>query len=822
MTVINTNTASINAQFNLNKVNQEMEKAMEQLSSGKRINSAGDDAAGIAIASRMESQVRGLNQAMRNAADGQSLVDTAEGAMDEISNMLQRMRELALQSANDTNSDNDRANLNAEIEQLTAEIDRVVSTTKFNGQSVLDGSLQASLQIGSNNGETLGVTIASMGSESLGSITGAASSSAVLSSSMQGVQAEATIAKIAFNGNDTFGFTLTADTGNLDGDVADPVILSISAAVSNMSAAQIAAEINEKAEDAGADQYLFASSNGNVVTIENSYGGTMAVAGFTAETNSTATYSTVAGDVDTSDSVTVLGSTPNNVGNEFATSGAADPYLAATDATSGVKAQYTLDLTTAATAGDAGALTWPTADSIQVAFGEAYTIDVDPTDATTVGDFAAAINAKTSDWTFSVDITADENGDLQYTLIADAIAEGEFGAISFTAVDADGTGIAETFAALGDDMTAIVEGENPTDPVAASGGENLYLELLSADTYSMTINDVDLEFAYNGTSASRDAVATTIETALNASGAEWNVSNTDGRLHITNEGGNEITLAGFASNGSGRAVASTDAATAGDLGTSQLLDDTDFSTGATTVETNTGAATVVELSFSGDDTFAFKVSDGIRTAVVDPTAVTFDDTDTAGTDEFDYASMAAAIEYGLGRAGMENITVAIVEGDTDAETVITLTEATGKEISMSSFVSDASGSMLVGRGSDDTTGVTRYLDDGVGDSSTTVSNISVGTVTGAQAAISIIDRALEDVNTQRSELGAISNRLDHTISNLGNVVINTEASQSRIEDADFAKVTGDLTKAQITSQAATAMLAQANASKQGVLSLLQG
>ena len=799
---------------------------MEQLSSGKRINSAGDDAAGIAIAARMESQVRGLNQAMRNAADGQSLVDTAEGAMDEISNMLQRMRELALQSANDTNSDNDRINLNAEIEQLTAEIDRVVSTTKFNGQNVLDGSLQASLQIGSNNGETLGVTIASMGSESLGSITGAASSSAVLSSSMQGVQAEATIAKIAFNGNDTYGFTLIADTGEVttvdDAVVADPVSLSISADVSNMSAAQIAAEINEKAEDAGADQYVFASSNGNVVTIENSYGGTMSVEGFTAETNSTATYSTVAGDVDTSDSVTVLGSTPNNVGIVFGTNGTANAYVAATDATSGVKAQYTLDLTTPATAGDAGALAWATADSIQVAFGDAYTIDVDPADAETVGDFAAAINAKTSDWTFSVDITADDAGVLSYTLIADAIAEGAFGAITFTAVDADGTGIAETFAAAGDGMTETVEGVDPADAVAASGGENLYLELLSADTYSMTIDNVALEFAYNGTSASRDAVATTIQTALNAgSDDSWNVSNTNGRLHITNEAGNAIALEDFASNGSGRAVASTDAATADDLGTSQLLDDTDFSTGATTVQTNTGAATVVELSFSGDDTFAFKVSDGIRTAVVDPTAVTFDNADTEA-DEFDYASMAAAIEYGLERAGMENITVAIVEGETDAETVITLTEATGKEISMSSFVSDASGSMLVGRGSDDTTGVTRYLDDGVGDSSTTVSNISVGTVTGAQEAVSIIDRALEDINTQRSELGAISNRLDHTISNLGNVVINTEASQSRIEDADFAKVTGDLTKAQIMSQAATAMLAQANASKQGVLSLLQG
>jgi flagellin len=339
----------------------------------------------------------------------------------------------------------------------------------------------------------------------------------------------------------------------------------------------------------------------------------------------------------------------------------------------------------------------------------------------------------------------------------------------------------------------------------------------------MTIDDVELEFVYDGTSASRDAIATAIETSLNAgSDDDWSVSNTNGRLHIINEDGNAISLADFASDGSGKAVVSTDSATAGDLGTSQLLDDTSFDTGATTVASSTPEETVVELSFSGDDVYAFKISDGIRTAVIDPTAVTFDDSDTADTDEFDYESMAAAIEYGLARAGLDDkITVEIVEGDTDAETVITLTQAAGEAITISSFASDSTGSMLVGRGSDETTGVTRYLDDGVGDSSTTVSNISIGTISGAEDALAIIDRALEDINSQRSELGAISNRLDHTINNLGNIVVNTEAAKSQIADADFAAETGNLTKAQILSQAATSMLAQANQSKQTVLALLQ-
>ena len=128
-------------------------------------------------------------------------------------------------------------------------------------------------------------------------------------------------------------------------------------------------------------------------------------------------------------------------------------------------------------------------------------------------------------------------------------------------------------------------------------------------------------------------------------------------------------------------------------------------------------------------------------------------------------------------------------------------------------------------GSTDSTAVTGYFGSGNAGgtaSLSAVSALSVATTAGAQSAIAVIDGALSRVNEVRSELGAVSNRLDYTMSNLGNIVINTEASQSRIEDADFAKVTGDLTKSQIMSQAATAMLAQANASKQGVLSLLQG
>jgi flagellin len=152
----------------------------------------------------------------------------------------------------------------------------------------------------------------------------------------------------------------------------------------------------------------------------------------------------------------------------------------------------------------------------------------------------------------------------------------------------------------------------------------------------------------------------------------------------------------------------------------------------------------------------------------------------------------------------------------------TITQAEGKAIIIDNFQSDGSGTIAFSKVADAANGYDKILDDGDGASGDSVRAIDISTETGAARALAVIDAALQDINTQRSELGAISNRLDHTISNLGNVVVNTEASQSRIEDADFASETGNLTKAQILSQAATAMLAQANASKQSVLSLLQG
>lgn len=183
--VINTNVASLNAQRNLSTSGGSLATSLQRLSSGLRINSAKDDAAGLAISERFTTQIRGLNQAVRNANDGISLAQTAEGALVEVSNNLQRIRELAVQASNGTNSQSDRDALDAEVTQLKAEIQRVAEQTSFNGQELLDGSFTAvSFQVGANAGQTIDISsianaqIASLGGD-LARFTASASASAV-------------------------------------------------------------------------------------------------------------------------------------------------------------------------------------------------------------------------------------------------------------------------------------------------------------------------------------------------------------------------------------------------------------------------------------------------------------------------------------------------------------------------------------------------------------------------------------------------------------------------------------------------------------------
>jgi flagellin len=241
---INTNIISINAQRNLALSGTSLATSMQRLSSGLRVNSAKDDAAGLAIAERMNTQVRGLQVASRNANDGISLAQTAEGALGKVGDMLQRMRELAVQAGNATNSKSDREALQAEVKQLSSEIDRVAKQTNFNGQKILDGSFAGAVfQVGANSGDniTLGA-LANTRSSQLSSVSYAQTGvSSLAVTSITGYTMAATGLSISIGGSPTFSVPL-------------PDLPAASNPQERLG--QVVEAINNKSADTGVTAYL--------------------------------------------------------------------------------------------------------------------------------------------------------------------------------------------------------------------------------------------------------------------------------------------------------------------------------------------------------------------------------------------------------------------------------------------------------------------------------------------------------------------------------------------------------------------------------------
>jgi len=188
---VNTNTSSLNAQRQLMGSSNTLDTSFQRLSSGLRINSAADDAAGLLISNRLTSQVNGLNQSVRNANDGISLAQTAEGALDETTNMLQRMRTLSIQSANGSNSDKDRAALQQEVKQLSTEINRIASDTTFGGENLLDGTYEGIFQVGADSNQTISFSMTA------GGITNSIDYAANGGFTMSGLSANAATAQIS-------------------------------------------------------------------------------------------------------------------------------------------------------------------------------------------------------------------------------------------------------------------------------------------------------------------------------------------------------------------------------------------------------------------------------------------------------------------------------------------------------------------------------------------------------------------------------------------------------------------------------------------------
>jgi flagellin len=296
---VNTNVASLNAQRNLGITQNQLNKALERLSSGFRINKAGDDAAGLAISEALRSQIRGLGQAVRNANDGVSLVGTAEGALSESTNIIQRVRELAVQAANGTNSAQNRSALQDEIDQLIAELDRIGNTTQFNGKSLLDGTFQdVDLQIGANKNQTLAISIGDVRASQLGAVamkTGSALAAGLVAGDLD---------DIPINGTAIDNPAATDDTVSTTANALSAIALSV--AINRASGTTgVTADVNAAVHSGGA----------------NMAAGTLASATNTLDINGVRIVATVA---DATDSDGALRAAINAVSNQTGVTASVD------------------------------------------------------------------------------------------------------------------------------------------------------------------------------------------------------------------------------------------------------------------------------------------------------------------------------------------------------------------------------------------------------------------------------------------------------------------------------------------------------------------
>ncbi len=264
---INTNVASINAQRNLSLSGSSLSTSMQRLSSGLRVNSAKDDAAGLAISERMKAQSGGLTVAARNANDGISLAQTAEGALGKVGDMLQRVRELAVQSSNATNSKSDREAMQAEVSQLVSEIDRVAKTTEFNGKKLLDGSFSGAMfQVGANAGDNITV----------GAITKA--TAAGMGELTYSKSADSTVITATAAASEVKGLTLSMDGGTTK------IALGDLAAASSASerAGQVVAAINAKTADTGLSAFMNENGTFALYSEANKSGAAVTAVNFSA------------------------------------------------------------------------------------------------------------------------------------------------------------------------------------------------------------------------------------------------------------------------------------------------------------------------------------------------------------------------------------------------------------------------------------------------------------------------------------------------------------------------------------------------------------
>ncbi|MDR7089413.1 MULTISPECIES: flagellin [Cellvibrio] len=710
--VINTNVASLNAQRQLMSSGNALDRATERLSSGARINSAKDDAAGLAISNRMTSQVRGLDQAIRNANDGVSMIQTAEGALSESTNILQRMRELSVQSANGIYTAGDRQTLNAEVQQLVSELDRIAKTTSFNGQNLLDGSLgKVDLQVGSDANQTISFKVQAMDAKTLGM-----GSTAV---DLLG---------------DEINLAATVFAASLGADIEDGDVLINGQSIGTFDTgasgdantlSDLVANINERITGvtASALTELQASSNGNGI-IDNDAGEGLNIT-VTEVNGGTQTYQLR----ENTTSMAELTEAINRV-----TGGAVNASV-------GDDGRLVLSNNTGST------ITVAAAGGLDL--GDALGME------TGVGDGLSQRGrvVLTSDTDKPITITRGSTGTLE-DLSNLGFRESTKGGVI------EGAGIAA--GTLGADLAWGV-GDVKVNGVTISNKDT--------DSLIGKINAINKSTTETGVTANAFASAT-----LDFNGVSITNTTFAGTNNTLSINGVEIDLTAVSS-------------------LAELVTELNDNANNTGVTANLNGNTIILKSDQG--AIAFNAG---TASVFNGTADGF-----AGVD---------LVEFMAGTLGTVT-TAATAMGGTAAATIveagIKLTSSSGNPISFELGVNASAGEI----------GILEANNTAGGAFGSAIASISIDTQANAQKAIKVIDNALTTINDTRSNLGAVNNRLDFTVSNLANISEKTATARSRITDADFAAETASLSRSQVLQQAASAMLAQSNARPQQVLSLLR-
>jgi flagellin len=693
MSVINTNVSSLVAQGALQANSSKLSTAMERLSTGVRINSSKDDAAGLAISTRMDSQIRGLNMAVRNANDGISLMQTTEGSLTEVTNMLQRMRELSVQSVNGANNNTDRNALDAEVQQLKAEIDRIATTTQFNNQNILDGSFKnKQFQIGDKTGSNIAVSIASVKTKDLGLGSGTGVANSLVS---QRINTTSAVAKgdILINGQQVGAIAANADM--------EAVIKAINENVDNVKA-----------------------SGFNVVTAKNIGNGVTDGTNFTIAVKemgaATATTFTISASKNMDELV-------SNINNEAAS-------VVTASLTSDGKLQLSnqtgANLTITDTGLGGGFVAGPTT-------------------------FNGFLKLESQDGS-PVRVERGNGGLVSPGTNADLLA------IGFRPTTRDS--LTDAYTVVGDALTTPTTAWSTTE--LKINGVQMYDSNILTTSFQGKLDTINSLSSATGVTASASFYKSFDTTAT------WN-----GTAGEDYDIADKVVING----------------TSVELKASLDL----FVAAVNLVTDKTGITASAEgknLILKGDNV----------------QSVTLSATDTTGIEK----QVGTNIYFG------QNDNDAIAERNVTYGS-IKLNSISNSPISIEladTNTSSAHGLFEANVGAADYEVNTPSLSSSGGQS---ISGLKVSTQASANSAIVAIDKALEGVSNMRANMGAIQNRLEYTISNLTNVSTNTSASRSRILDTDYATETSNLAKAQIISQAATAMLAQANQSAQSVLALLK-